>query len=287
MKVPLPGALRAEYSVCRYPMHAFRLGPLAVLTALALSAAAPGGAQHKSAAPTSGVRVSIPPIPAELAQRTARLRAILQPSAAAWMAQQAKIERERPAPDINALQAAIQARFAGSLQEPAPNAPNLQGGDVAAAVVIVMLEMVQDGDSDLQVQMEQAQAQVQAKQALRALLNSLDQAMATLHGKSNANAVCNSSPCRSLLSQLAAVNAAGGNLAQPIRILPPRNLSYAQFTTLQAQANQALDGVNETSDATTRQIQLLVDTRTKLLQIASNIEKTNSDTQMAIVANLK
>jgi hypothetical protein len=269
-------------------MHSIRLGlQLALLVALSLAAVSCAGAQRKAAASSSEVRLSIPPVPPELAQRTTKLRDLLQPAAAAWVAQQAEIERQRPTPDVNALEAAIHARFAGSLQKPGPNAPSLQGADVAAVIAIVMLEMVHDGDSDLQAQMEQAQAQMQAKQALRSLLNSLNQAMASMQGKNSATAVCTSSPCRSLLSQLAAVNAAGESLAQPIRILPPRNLAYAQFTTLQAQANQALDGVNETSETTAKQIQLLMDMRTKLLQIASNIEKTNSDTQMAIVANLK
>jgi hypothetical protein len=268
---------------------------LALLAAVTLGPATPARAQQKTAsqspAASKEVRLTIPPIPPDLEQRTVKLRHLLQPSAKAWVDQQAMVERERRAPDIKALEAAIRTRFAGSLQNPSPDSeagPGMpQDGDVAAMVVIVILQMVQDGDTDLQAQMEQAQAQMQAKQALGALIDSLNQAMATLQKSAGPAAVCTSSPCRSLLSQLAAVNAAGANLARPIRILPPQNLTYAQFAALRAEATQALDGVDEVSAATSTEIQLLMDTRSKLLQMASAIAKTKSDTDMAIVANLK
>jgi hypothetical protein len=277
-------------------MHRFRACLLlALLAAVALGPAIPARAQQKTAsqspAASKEVRLTIPPIPPDLEQRTVKLRHLLQPSAKAWVDQQAMVERERRAPDIKALEAAIRTRFAGSLQNPSPDSeagPGMpQDGDVAAMVVIVILQMVQDGDTDLQAQMEQAQAQMQAKQALRALIDSLNQAMATLQKSAGPAAVCTSSPCRSLLSQLAAVNAAGANLARPIRILPPQNLTYAQFAALRSEATQALDGVDEVSAATSTEIQLLMDTRSKLLQMASDIAKTKSDTDMAIVANLK
>jgi hypothetical protein len=277
-------------------MHRFRACPLlALLAAVTLGPATPARAQQKTAsqspAASKEVRLTIPPIPPDLEQRTVKLRHLLQPSAKAWVDQQAMVERERRAPDIKALEAAIRTRFAGSLQNPRPDSeagPAAQpDSDVAAMVVIVILQMVQDGDADLQAQMEQAQAQMQAKQALRALIDSLNQAMASLQKSASPSAVCTSSPCRSLLSQLAAVNAAGASLARPIRILPPQNLTYAQFAALRSEASQAFDGVDEVSATTSTEIQLLLDTRSKLLQMASDIAKTKSDTDMAIVANLK
>lgn len=58
--------------------------------------------------------------------------------------------------------------------------PPILGGDVAAMAVLIILMMVQDGDQDLQQQMAAAEAQMAAKQALRALLNQLNQIQASL-----------------------------------------------------------------------------------------------------------
>ena len=65
--------------------------------------------------------------------------------------------------------------------------PNL-GGDAAAMAVIIILMLVQDGDQDLQQQMAAAQAQIAAKQALRDLLNYLDQIQAGLASGSYSSA---------------------------------------------------------------------------------------------------
>jgi len=48
-----------------------------------------------------------------------------------------------------------------------------------------------------------------------------------------------------------------------------------------------LDSDNEISEMTSMQLQMLMDTRAKLLQTASDMEKSMSDTDMAIVGNIK
>lgn len=65
--------------------------------------------------------------------------------------------------------------------------PNL-GGDVAAMAVLIILMMVQDGDQDLQEQMAAAEAQMAAKQALRDLLNQLNQMQDALASRSYSSA---------------------------------------------------------------------------------------------------
>ena len=54
--------------------------------------------------------------------------------------------------------------------------------------VIIILMMVQDGDRDLQEQMAEAEAQMAAKQALRDLLNQLNQMQAALASRSYSSA---------------------------------------------------------------------------------------------------
>jgi hypothetical protein len=57
----------------------------------------------------------------------------------------------------------------------------------------------------------------------------------------------------------------------------------AAIQTLQ----NALDSDNEMSEMTSMRLQMLMDMRSKLLQTASDIEKSMSDTDMAIVGNIK
>jgi hypothetical protein len=69
------------------------------------------------------------------------------------------------------------------------------GEDVAIMAVIIILMMVEDGNQDLQQAMMQAEAMMQVKQAIRNLLNSVEQAEAT--------AQCQSSLFREALVSLA------------------------------------------------------------------------------------
>jgi hypothetical protein len=57
----------------------------------------------------------------------------------------------------------------------------------------------------------------------------------------------------------------------------------AAIQTLQ----NALDSDNEISEMTSMQLQMLMDLRSELLEAASDIEKSMSDTNMAVVGNIK
>jgi hypothetical protein len=159
---------------------------LGLIAAISLNVSA--GAQTREAANAGAIKLE--PVPAELQGRSEKLHAVLKPTAASWVEQQAKIEEKRPAVDVNALEAAIRQRFASSLavggavHPGGPVGPGGSGADIAAMTVLVMMQMVEDGDQDLQEKMAEAQAQMQAKQALRQLLNqaNAEVAAAKAHG---------------------------------------------------------------------------------------------------------
>ena len=257
--------------------------PLGAVAVLCFAA----GAQQRKAAE---VRLDIPPVPAQLEQRGAGLRAKLQPSARAWVEDQAKTEMQRPSVDVNALEAAIRQRFATSLAGGGvhPGGPVGPGGgaDVDAMVTVVMMEIAQDDENDLRQQMQQMQAQTQAKDALRKLMEEISAAEAAAQ-KRNTGAECATPFCRSLPSSLANVNAIGSRLTQPFHLQTPANLTYGQLAALQAQTNQSLDSLNDMSESAQMRLQMLMDQRSKVLEIASNIEKKLSDTSDAIVVNMK
>jgi hypothetical protein len=241
----------------------------------------------------------------------------LQPSARSWAQRQARIEAKRPNLDLNALSAAIIARFAGQLPSGGswqPSAGLVGGGDVADMAVIVILMMVQDGDDDLQEQMQEAQAQMQAKQALRAILSEMQQLQAKL--ASEPYCICSPPPCATdneivctcSLSPLEGETLAtcsvpyqvGSSCASDIPIdLNPETtcttpggantvgITSQQLTAVIAQLQDKLDSDNELSEQTMMQLQMLMDERSKLLQTASEIEKSKSDAEQSMVGNLK
>jgi hypothetical protein len=129
-----------------------------------------------------------------------------------------------------------------------------RGGDAAELAVIVVLMMAQDRDQDLNEKMMQVQAQLQAKLAICAELNQLNADVASL---------------------LPLLQNVGSDItAQGIQ---------SALNSLQ----NALDSDNEISEMTSMQLQMLMDARSRLLQTASDMEKSMSDTDMAIVGNIK
>ncbi len=64
-------------------------------------------------------------------------------------------------------------------------------------------------------------------------------------------------------------------------------ISTAQLKQIQNLLQNNLDSENEISEMGIMQLQMLMDARAKLLQTVSNIEKTMSDTETAIVGNIK
>lgn len=128
------------------------------------------------------------------------------------------------------------------------------GTDPAALAIIIVLMMVQDGDQDLNEKMAEAQALMQAKQAIRAELNQLAQDLAAL---------------------------------QPILQDVASEITAQSIQSAVNVLQNDLDSDNEISEMTSMQLQMLMDARSKLLQTASDIEKSMSDTDMAIVGNIK
>jgi len=73
--------------------------------------------------------------------------------------------------------------------------------------------------------------------------------------------------------------------AQPVAC--PPGTTAADVCTANLVLQNELDSENELSEMTSLQLQMLMDTRSKLLQTASDLEKSMSDTDMAILGNIK
>jgi len=268
---------------------------LAISVSLTLAFASGGRGQTNTSAKSNDPRPSaatpqmtIRPVPPEIAKRAESLRASLRPTAKAWIEEQAQIEAKRPAPNADALRTAIRQRFADSLAQEAARRLGAAAGqiDVDAVVVIVMEQAAQDGEQDLQAQMQQMQAAMNEKQELRQLLDEMQQAMAQMQASAK-NAACKTAFCQSLPSRLDGLSRSSAKLPHPIHVQAPPNITGQQLSSLDAQLKQAADSLNDISEQDQLRLQMLMDARSKFLQTLSDIEKSQSDTQNAIVQNLK
>jgi hypothetical protein len=245
-------------------------------------------AQTSSANPKEGnsAEMTVRPMPAELMRRSQSFHAVLKPTAASWVEEQAKNEASESTPDLDELRDVIRKRFASSLAGGGHTAA--PGGSMAveALVMMVMMEAAQDDDQDLQAQMQQMQAMTKAKDQMRALLNEMSQTMSALAGSPRGD-VCESAFCRSLPAKLAAINAATANLPHPSQLPVAAKVTAEDVANAQAALQNDLDSDNDMSQMMQMQLQMLMDRRSKMLEAASNIEKTISDTDAAIVSNLK
>lgn len=171
--------------------------------------------------------------------------------------------------DARAMASDIAAKIDAVLAAEGANGPNnppplpagivpQPGGDAAELAVIIILMMAQDGDQDLNEKMMQMQALMQAKLAIQAELNLLNEYLASL--------LVSSPPTLQ--------NGASDITVQDIQSI---------VNSLQ----NTLDSDNEISEMTFMELQMLMDTRSKLLQTASDMEKAMSDTDMAIAGNIK
>lgn len=258
---------------------------LAVAMGISISAGAHpkflAAQQHSEA--VSAPQTKIPEVPAEMAKRIGALQSAMQPSAKAWVEQQAHLELQKPAaPDAPSIEAAVYNRF------PALNTrgSSVKAGDINALVAIVMMQTLNDSEKDLQNMMSQTQKITDAKQKLRDLLTQTQ-----LEIKSNstldAKALCQTALCKSLPSSIGEISNATANLQKPVRIFIPAKPTFADLRTLPGQLQSNLDSLNDISQAQQMKLQMLMDQRSKLIETMSNLMKTMGDTSSAIIQNIK
>jgi hypothetical protein len=276
-------------------MRRIILGVFSISVWVTLAFASAGRGQTNTAVRSSKLKpaaaasqMAIRPVSAEIAKRAETLRASLQPSARSWIEQQAQIEAKQPVPNADALRAAIRQRFASSLSQGASRQGGIAAGqtDVDAVVMIVMEQAAQDSEQDLQAQMQQMQEATKEKQALRQLVDEMQQAMAQMQASAK-NASCKTAFCQALPSRLDEISRSSARLPHPIHLQASSNITGQQLAALDAQLKQAGDSVSEMSDQLQLELQMSMDARSKALEALSNIEKSESDAQNSVVQNLK
>jgi hypothetical protein len=206
------------------------------------------------------------------------LHSRLQPSAIEWVTGQARLEAQRSAPDVAALEGAIRTRFQG--------AGGGAGSDIDALVLMVLMEATSDQEQDLQATMAQVQAQTAAKQQMRVLMQELQQQMA-LMGSQGPNTLCHTPICTTLEQQVSAVATTARQAGRPLRAALSEPLTYVHLSAFESGLGSDLAGMNEMSEMSSTQLQMAMDRRSKFIDTLSNVLKKIGDTDDAVVQNLK
>lgn len=239
------------------------------------------------------VAAELRPIQPEITRRFAALHPRLQPSARTWVEQQARVEAQKPAPDVAGLERAIRSRFAvnpGTTANPRAAAnsraiANPAGADIEAMAFVVMMQATQDMDKDLQEIMAEVKSTNSARQKLRELTDKVNKDSAANAGKPDAP--CMTPQCAALASELKELAAATAGLRSPVRLSAPARPTYANLRSLQGQLKQNLDSMSELSETESLRLQMLMDRRSKFVATLSNIMKKMSATSDSIVQNMK
>jgi hypothetical protein len=246
-------------------------------SSLAVAFLATVGTATLSAQPASKALV-LEPMHPEVTTRHAMIAGHLQPSAQAWVTQQARAEAARAKPDIAATENAVRSHFGGQGLS--------RGDDIEEMVFVLLAEAAQDIDSDLRAQMAALQQIDNQKNAVRDLMAEANQLLvANIHQP--AVMACNTPPCAAFRQHLGAVTAMGHASGHPVRASltgPLTNNSIAQIRSALASDQASLSDISTQSQMA---LQQTMDRRSQFMAVLSNLLKKTSDTQSAIISNLK
>ncbi len=253
---------------------------------LSLGAGAQSPASH-TMIPPPVVKSETRLIPPQSLHRVVVLHESLQPSVKTWIEQQARIEAQRPAPDLNVLRTAIHQRFAGS---------RLDNAAVESVVALVLLQMAKDRDPAMVAQMSQESALEKEIHDLQELADQLGQEDAQAIA-SHRTGVCQSYICMFLPARFSQLNAASAQLPHPIHLQAPMNLTYQQLAMVKAniiltlvtfsEDNQQASAIAQNQQNAQTAFQAADQRTTQLMQILATILKTTNEEQGTVVQNLK
>jgi hypothetical protein len=263
----------------------------AFFAALVLNLAAVGQspASHPIT-PAPAAKIELRPVPPELVRRFDPLHAALNPSARAWVDQQAKIEAQRSKPDLNALRAAIRQRFPGSFASQAPGVSVAEKNrDVDAVAFLVLTESAQQTQAQQKYQLQRIQDFNTISQALSQTLEQLAQQTGQLQptkGHSDDDKPCQTAFCTSLPSRLVSLNRASATLPHPFHLQAPANMTVTQLKSLINLMESKLDSVGDDAQLANVDLQNTLQKQQQELQMISDIAKQMNDTAMCVIRHI-
>ncbi len=215
-------------------------------------------------------------VPPNTAALHAQLAVKLQPSVRLWIDEQSRKLRQAPV-DQGALRAAVQARFAGQ---------SLGAGDIETMALLVMMQATKDMDQDLKAVMAEVKAMTAAKAKLRDLVSRVNKDVAQNAGVKDV-APCVPPSCGGYQTAMMEAAAALRHTRTRATLTVREPTNVQQLRALAGDLKGKLDGMNELNDQEMLSLQRLMDQKSKLETMISNVMKAAASTQSAIIQNLK
>jgi hypothetical protein len=230
-------------------------------------------------------------LPSESTTRYNADLAKLQPSAKAWVAEQAELERHKASPGVSEIRLAARARFS--------NQRGLAQMDVDEVVFLVLMQAANAQNNDLQQIMNEVQAQTKAKQSLREMMGQIDAAQSSMGARGTAEsqgtpgasgvraAGCSTSDCAAVAAKSQEIVRATAQTSHPLHYTVPPNPTQQQLGQLQTVAQGDLSSLSNMSEQTQMKLQMAQQQYDQFMQAISNMMKSMNDTSSAIIGNLK
>jgi putative addiction module CopG family antidote len=169
--------------------------------------------------------------------------------------------------------------------------PALQGSDIDALVQTVLLQAARDADEDLREIMRELQSINAAKRKLRELIQRVRHDRANNAGRLrleyDAQGLGSERAYHRAPMPVADPEATGRVRFVQIDLHPGRITAVESFDSILADLQDQRDSLADLSEMNSLRLQILMDRRSKLYTALSNILKKLSDTEDAIVHNLK
>ena len=168
------------------------------------------------------------------------------------------------------------------------------GADIETLVMLLMQQMARDAEEDLRALLAEMQAKNGAKKALRDLIQRMkrDRLANELRREYDERLDCT----QGLGSERAYhrvrlpvldPDATGGLRWVPTDLAGEKLTRVEQLDCIVDELQSKLDSLSDLSEMTAMRLQMLMDRRAKLMETLSNIMKKVSETQAAIIQNLK
>lgn len=169
--------------------------------------------------------------------------------------------------------------------------PALNGSDIETLVQTVLLQAARDAEEDLREILREMQSITAARRKLRELIRRVRHDQADNQGRLrleyNARGLGSERAYHRAPVPVADPGAKGGVRFVQTDLHSGRIADIETLESIQSDLRDKLDGMDELSEMTSLRLQIIMDRRSKFLSTLSNILKKISDTQDALVQNLK
>jgi hypothetical protein len=216
-------------------------------------------------------------------QRMIQLSNSLDASTKAWVAQQAQVVAKVPQPDVSQVESQVRARYF-SAEGNMPALP--KDVDVDSLAAIVMMEAAKDQEQELRDLLDEVQKQNATRRQLSQMMDQLSQDASS--SKTNmVNGVCTTPRCQALAEALQRLPVTMPPITKAAQLAATGDLTNVKLQQILGQMKMAKDSMDLLSQEQQARLQAYKERKSKMEETLANLLKKISDTNSAIIGNMK